>query len=58
MVKKTIKIFKVGTINKGKFRSSMQSGTGVSTLREAQKARNFFQKFSNKKIVIRKKLWR
>ena len=57
MVRRTTrkKLYKVGTYSKGKFRSSMQAGTGFSSLKRAKEARKFFQTTTKKKIKIVKK---
>ena len=48
------RIYKVGTVSKGRFRSKMQSGTGFNSKAKAQVAKKFFQKTTSKKVVIRK----
>jgi len=54
MVKR--KLYKVGTICKGKFRSKMQSGTGFVSKKSAVKAQKFFQSLNKKKKVIIRKI--
>ena len=55
MAKKRMKLYKVGTISKGKFRNKMQQGTGFRTKRRAETAKRFYQRYSRKKIVIRRR---
>jgi len=47
------KLYKVGTLNKGKFTSSMKTGTGFTTKAKGVKAQKFFQTFTKKKVVLR-----